>query len=55
MLCPQALELNDDSKPEQLIVFLDEICRLRYDAAPGPNNVIPSKSLASKLFPLTLR
>lgn len=26
----QALELNDDSKPEQLIAFLDDICSLRY-------------------------
>lgn len=26
----QALELNDDGKPEQLIAFLDDICSLRY-------------------------
>lgn len=25
----QALDLNDDSKTEQLITFLDDICRLR--------------------------
>ncbi|CAM9249016.1 unnamed protein product, partial [Hapterophycus canaliculatus] len=30
-----ALELNDDSKPEQLITFLDDICRLRWMPLEG--------------------
>ena len=29
ILPEQALELNDDSKPEQLISFLDNVCKLR--------------------------
>eukprot|EP00903_Cladosiphon_okamuranus_P011548 g10871.t1 len=34
-LLRQALDLNDDSKPEQLITFLDDICNLRWMPLEG--------------------
>eukprot|EP00752_Nemacystus_decipiens_P017125 g15340.t1 len=34
-LLRQALDLNDDSKPEQLIAFLDDICSLRWMPLEG--------------------